>query len=210
MNTFLKRTLRPGLAALAAAVLAAPAQAQDDAADAAWLDNVLQLEDGMTVADIGAGTGVLIVAVAPFIGPQGRIYATELGIESVASLAQVLDSAGLTNVTVLEGHPDRTNLPQQCCEAIFIRFVYHHFANPPAMNASLWQSLKPGGRLAIIDFAPRGPEAAQPSGRADGEQHGVTAATLRAELEQVGFTVLSAEQQPYRRVEVVAVKTSVR
>jgi precorrin-6B methylase 2 len=160
----------------------------------------------MSVADIGAGTGALSVAVAPYIGPQGHIYATELGTESVASLAQALDSAGLTNLTVLEGHPDQTNLPQQCCEAVFIRFVYHHFANPPAMNATLWQSLKPGGRLAIIEFAPRGLEAAQPSGRAEGDQHGVTASTLQAELEQAGFTVLSTEQRPDRRVQVVAVK----
>jgi len=196
------------LAGLAAAVLAASAQAQDDEADARWLADVLELNSGATVADIGAGTGALSIDVAPYIGPGGHIYATELGAESVASLAQALNSAGLTAVTVLEGHPDHTNLPPECCDAVFIRFVYHHFANPPAMNASIWQSLKPGGRVAVIDFAPRGREAAQPSGRAEGDQHGVTATTLQAELEQADFTVLSTEQRPDRRVQVVAMKAS--
>ena len=193
--------------AMAGGILIAPAFVQDDAADAAWLAEVLQLEEGMTVADIGAGTGVLSVAVAPYIGPEGHIYASELGAESVQSLTGALDSAGLTNVTVIEGHPDRTNLPEQCCEAIFIRAVYHHFGNPAAMNASLWRSLEPGGRLAIIDFTPRGSEAAHPSGRSDGDQHGVTATTIETELTQAGFTVLSAEQEPDRRVRVVAAKS---
>jgi len=210
VSTVLRWTLRPVLAGFAAALLAASAQAQDDAADATWLADVLELELGATVADIGAGSGGLSVAVAPHVGPEGHIYATELGPESVASLAQALDSAGLRTVTVLEGHFDRTNLPPECCDAVFIRFVYHHFADPPAMNRSLWQSLKRGGRLAVIDFAPRGPEAAQPSGRAEGDQHGVTAATLQAELEQAGFIVLSTEQRPDRRVQVVAMKAPER
>jgi ubiquinone/menaquinone biosynthesis C-methylase UbiE len=49
---------------------------------------------------------------------------------------------------VVEGGLAQTNLPDECCDAVFMRHVYHHFGDPPAMNASLFRSLKPGGRLA--------------------------------------------------------------
>ncbi len=196
---------------IAAVVLAASATtltAQDNATDAAWLIDVLELSAGSTVADIGAGAGELTIAIASHVAAVGRVYASELGDESIERLGQAVDSAGMTNVIVIEGDPNRTNLPEQCCDALFIRFVYHHFADPPAMNASLWQSLKPGGRLAVIDFAPRGSESPQPSGRTTGDQHGVTANTLENELRLAGFTIVSVEQRPDRLVYVVAMRPS--
>ena len=57
-------------------------------------------------------------------------------------------------MTVLQSAAAETNLPADCCDAIFMRLVYHHFGDPPAMNASLLRSLKPGGRLAVLEFRP--------------------------------------------------------
>ncbi len=188
------------------AVGASPLTAQDNAADSAWLVDVLGLGANSIVADIGAGAGELSLAIAAHVAPNGRVFASELGDESVERLSQAVASAGGGNVTVIEGHPDRTNLPAGCCDAIFVRFVYHHFADPPAMNTSLLKSLRPGGRLAVIDFAPRGTESPDPSGRTAGEQHGVTADTLSDELEQAGFIIVSTEQRPDRLVYVVAQK----
>ncbi|MGH9162864.1 MAG: hypothetical protein ACRD2X_23110, partial [Vicinamibacteraceae bacterium] len=71
---------------------------------------------------------------------------------------------------------------------------YHHFGDPAAMNASLWRSLKPGGRLAVIDFPPDEGESADASGRADGDHHGVTAGTVERELEKAGFEPLSSDK----------------
>jgi SAM-dependent methyltransferase len=62
---------------------------------------------------------------------------------------------GLTNVTVIEGAEAATNLPDACCDAIFLRNVYHHITAVDAFNRSLVASLKPGGRLAIIDLEDR-------------------------------------------------------
>ena len=76
---------------------------------------------------------------------------------SKASLAKVdfvTAAAGLKNVTVVDGTAGRTNLPEQCCDAIFMRDVYHHFTDPAAMNASVLASLKPGGMLGVLDFGP--------------------------------------------------------
>ncbi|WP_170864317.1 class I SAM-dependent methyltransferase [Fodinibius roseus] len=174
--------------------------------DVSWLIDVLKLSEGSVVADIGAGDGSISLALAEHVGSEGRVYSTELGADSVEYLREVVDSAPVSNVTVLEGHPTRTNLPEGCCNALFLRRVYHHFKDPAAMNESMWQALKPGGRLAVIDFAPRGGESGDPEGRATGDHHGVTAETVAGELRQAGFTVISSEQRSGRDVYVVVRK----
>lgn len=193
-------TLRQRIAPLAigfAALAPIPgaACAQDDyAADAARLVGALQLEAGQTIADIGAGGGQLAVALARTVGPAGRVYATELEESRRRDIRDAAESAGLTNVTVLEAHATGTNLPEQCCDALVLRRVYHHIGSPVRMNASLLASLKPGGLLAIIDFEPDSAESPDPNGRAAGNQHGVTSETVARELGQAGFEVVAVER----------------
>jgi predicted methyltransferase len=181
------------------------AQAPGNQSDVDWLIEVLDIEDGSTVADIGAGDGDHTLVIAQHIGSEGTIYSTELGRESVIELRQSVENTDINNITVLDGHPDRTNLPEQCCEAIFMRRVYHHITNPKAFNSSLFTSLKPGGRLAVIDFKPRGSEA-DPSGRASGSQHGVTAETVVEELKKAGFSLINSEDGSGRDIYVVMQK----
>lgn len=179
--------------------------AQNNTDDVNWLIDVLELKEGSVVADIGAGDGDQTLAIARHIGSNGQIYSTELGEESVRELRENINEASVGNVTVVEGHPERTNLPEECCDAIYLRRVYHHFGNPIPMNASLFQSLKPGGRIAVIDFEPRDSEA-DPGGRASGSQHGVTAETVVEELKQAGFTLVSSERRSGRNIYVVMEK----
>lgn len=177
---------------LANAVCAA---AQDEfATDAARLAKAMDLSAGLTVADIGAGAGQLTIALAHVVGPTGRLYATELESGRLRAIRRAADTAALKNVTVLEAHYTRTNLPDQCCDALVLRFVYHHIENPVSMNKSLYQSLKPGGRLAVIDFSPDSAESADPAQRSDGAQHGVTPPTVVRELRQAGFELVSVEE----------------
>ena len=184
------------------------ASGQDDQQDTAWLIKVLDVKPGSVVADIGAGPEALLtIPLARHVGPSGRIYATELGA-SVEKLRAAVNNAGVGNVHVRAGDPSATNLPPECCDSIFIRYVYHHFADPPAMNASVRQALKPGGVLAIIEFAPRKREASTPAARAADETHGVGAEAIVRELKAAGFEVVSSEQQSDRMVRVVARKPS--
>lgn len=177
------------------APVAATAKAQDQyASDAASLVAALNLQEGHTVADIGAGRGQLTLALARAVGPSGHVYATELDPDRLRDIREATDSAGLTNVTVLEAHATRTNLPERCCEALVLRRVYHHIADPRLMNLSMRQSLKPGGMLAVIDFVPTGEESPDPDGRDSGDQHGVTSATVVRELGQAGFEVVRVEK----------------
>lgn len=203
-NELVKRTYIIFLVLLATATLSC-AQAPGNQSDVDWLIEVLDIQSGSIVADIGAGDGDQTLAIAQRIGSEGTIYSTELGTGPVRELKQAVANADIDNITVIQGHPDRTNLPKECCDAIFLRRVYHHITNPAAFNSSLLASLKPGGRVAIIDFTPRGSEA-EPEGRASGSQHGVTAKTVIEELTQAGFLLTSSEKGSGRDIYVVLEK----
>jgi SAM-dependent methyltransferase len=120
----------------------------------ARLRQVLALEPGMSVADVGAGKGELTVALAAEVGPSGRVYSTEIDPESLDQIRAAVAAARLANVTVVQAQARETGLPASCCEAIVLRRVYHHLTDPAATNASLLHALRPGGVLAVIDFPP--------------------------------------------------------
>lgn len=127
------------------------------------LVKLLNLKPGMSVADVGAGFGAWTVRLAKVVGPSGRVYATDIGTAQLAALRDYTTREGLTNVTVLQGAADATNLPAACCDAILIRDAYHHLTQPEKIVTSLAAALKPGGRLAVIDFPPR-PNSEVPTG----------------------------------------------
>ena len=162
-------------------------EAQRDATDAAKLIEVLEIRPGATVADIGAGSGPLVTALSRHVGSSGRVYATEVNADRIAELKKLVASASLDNVTVLEGGAAQTNLPENCCDAIYMRLVYHHFGDPAAMNVSLLKSLKPGGRIAVIEFKPKTGKSAPPGKRNEGDAHGVMPETVIEELKAAGF-----------------------
>ena len=132
-----------------------------------------QSETGDDVADVGAGFGAWTVRLARVVGPSGHVFATDIGAAQLAALRDYTTREGLTNVTVLEGAADSTNLPASCCDAILIRDAFHHLTQPEKILASLAAALKPGGRLAVIDFPPR-PNSEVPAGvPANRAGHGV-------------------------------------
>jgi ubiquinone/menaquinone biosynthesis C-methylase UbiE len=163
-------------------------EAKRDATDAAKLIEVLEIRPGATVADIGAGSGPLVPPLARHVGPSGRVYATDVNADRISELKKLVASASLENVTVVEGGAAQTNLPENCCDAVYMRLVYHHFGDPAAMNASLLKSLKPGGRIAVIEFKPKTGQSAAPGKRTDGDAHGVMPETVIEELKAAGFT----------------------
>lgn len=190
----------PFVTVLAAALLcAAPAYAQDDdyaqqvaqerrqaEFEAPQLAEVLGLEPGMTVADIGTGGGAMAMVLGRLVG-SGRVYATDITQRSLTITREYAKKEGLTNITVIEGGAASTNLPSDCCESLFVRNVYHHVTESAAFNKSLYATAKPGARLAIIDTSPgKGsePPAGVPANRGG---HGVPATVVIGELAAAGF-----------------------
>jgi predicted methyltransferase len=181
--------------------------ATNDAGDAARLVDALHVRPGMSVAEIGAGDGELTVAIAKVVGPSGRIYSTELNQNRLETIRRATES--MPQVSVIEAHVADTNLPEGCCDAIYMRDVYHHFTDVAAMNRSLMKSLKPGGLLAIYDFPPRNGGEATPKERG-GSVHGITFKTLEAELKEAGFKHISTDDKVSGRNFLVVVQRAER
>jgi cyclopropane fatty-acyl-phospholipid synthase-like methyltransferase len=146
------------------------------------LVQVLALEPGMTVADVGAGFGAWTMAFSRWLGPSGRVYASDIGAAQLTALRDSVKRERLNNVTVVEAGVNTTNLPPLCCDAILVRDAYHHFTSPDDIVKGLAASLKSGGRLAVIDFPPR-PNSDVPAGvRANRRGHGVPPEIVQQEV----------------------------
>lgn len=175
-------TLLLSLAATAQQTGLTDAQIKTAEAEVPQLVTLLELKPGMTVADVGAGFGAWTTRFSSWIGPNGRVYATDVGAPQLTALRETVQRERLANVTVIEGVAASTNLPALCCDAILVRDAYHHFTQPADMVRSLAAALKPGGRLAVIDFPPR-PSSEVPAGvPANRGGHGVPPEVIEEEI----------------------------
>jgi SAM-dependent methyltransferase len=149
------------------------------------LASALDLRSGDAVAEIGSGGGALIVELAAHVGTEGKAFATERTAHQRDAIAQRARDAGLV-VSVLEAPDLTTNLPDGCCDAVVMRLVLHHITDLRTYARSLRRAVKPGGRVAIIDFAPGAlPHLA--------DNHGVGADVAVAALREAGFTLASRD-----------------
>ncbi len=122
--------------------------------EASLLVELLGVRPGLTLAEIGAGNGWLTVRIAEQLVPEGRMFSTELRASRLERIRGAVTTAGLENVTIIEAAERETKLPSGCCEAVFMRTVYHHFSDPRSIAKSIHEALKPGGLLAVIDYEP--------------------------------------------------------
>jgi precorrin-6B methylase 2 len=166
--------------------------------DAPKLVEVLELQPGMTVADVGSGGGAMTVVLGLW-NKGGQVFATDVTERALRATHAYAEKEGLKNVTVIEGAEAATNLPDACCDAIFLRNVYHHITAPEAFNKSLVAALKPGGRLAVIDFEDRkgGPSQVPKGVPANRGGHGIPPGIVVDELKAAGLThVRTTEKWP--------------
>jgi ubiquinone/menaquinone biosynthesis C-methylase UbiE len=154
------------------------------------LAKVMNWKAGQVIADVGAGEGEIGFAAAAAVGDTGKVFLTELDEAKVAALQKDATRRKLKNAVILAAAEKETKLPDNCCDAIILRRVYHHFTAPKEMDASLMRSLRPGGLLAVIEFSPRksltasDPVPGVPSNRGG---HGIPEKILIEELTKAGF-----------------------
>lgn len=153
------------------------------------LAELMQWRAGTVVADVGAGDGTYSFEAAEEVGPSGRVYATEVDRGKLKNLREEVAKRKLYNTIIVEGAADDTNLPSSCCDAIFLRHVYHHLTQPQGFDGNLVRSLKPGAYLAIIDFPPSPnsePVDGVPKNRGG---HGIPETVMVDELTSTGLQV---------------------
>lgn len=155
----------------------------DDPARDAWqkphqVIEALALAPDAVVADIGSGTGYFAARLAHFV-PKGRVYGVDTEPDMVKYLAERARREGLANLESVAGVPGDPRLPAKVDLALLVD-VYHHIGDREAYFGKLRASLKPGARLAIIDFredAPTGPP----------KRERIAPARVKAELARAGY-----------------------
>jgi ubiquinone/menaquinone biosynthesis C-methylase UbiE len=143
----------------------------------------LKLQPGDVVADLGAGSGPFIPALATAVMPKGRAYAVEIDKGFFPHIEARAKAAGLSNVQTVLGEVTDPMLPTADVDVAFLHDVLHHIADRPAYLKNLVKYLDRGGRIAIVDYNP----AASPHRGVELLQ--VSKEQAAAWLAPLGFTV---------------------
>jgi ubiquinone/menaquinone biosynthesis C-methylase UbiE len=107
---------------------------------------------GMSVADVGAGTGVFTMMLSDAVGPTGRVYAEEVVGKFSGYIAEAAVDAGRTNVVSVVGTGRSVGLPPDSIDLAFLCDVYHHFDHPEEMLGSIRRALHERGEVVLIEF----------------------------------------------------------
>ncbi|HUT13100.1 MAG TPA: methyltransferase domain-containing protein [Thermoguttaceae bacterium] len=155
------------------------------------LDAILdacELKPGMTVADVGAGTGVFTRPFAARVAPEGKVFAVDITQKFLDHVARTCQEQKIENVECVLCTAASTELPPQSIDLAFTCDTYHHFEYPMKTLASIHQALRPGGRLIVIDFKKE--EGANPKWVADHVR--ADKKTVIEEATQAGFKLIDA------------------
>lgn len=143
---------------------------------------LMALRPGMTVADIGAGTGYYAFRMAQQL-PQGKVYAVEVQPRFVQALQSRKDEAGATNVEVVQGTAQAPNLPDGTIDLAIMVDVYHELAYPKEMLQALYKALKPSGKLLLLEYRAEDPSIPIK------ELHKMSVAQANKEMKAAGFVL---------------------
>lgn len=118
----------------------------------------LNITSGSRAADLGAGGGYFTFPLAQAVGPEGRVYAVDIDERSLHVIREEgTNRGGLPpNIDLILASPDDPRLPQDGVDLIFTCNTYHHLSNRSAYMKALVRYLRPGGRIAVIDYTPSG------------------------------------------------------
>jgi ubiquinone/menaquinone biosynthesis C-methylase UbiE len=123
--------------------------------------DLVELRPGMQLADVGAGDGEFAEALAALVGPTGHVFVTEIDEDELRKIRRRIERSDLGNMSAVEGDVKDTRLADGCCDAILLRYVYHHISEREAMRSSLRRSLRPQGLLVVIEKLEPGDGIAQ-------------------------------------------------
>jgi ubiquinone/menaquinone biosynthesis C-methylase UbiE len=112
----------------------------------------LEIASGSTVVDLGTGTGNLLEALSGAVGPKGRVLAEDIQSDFLERARDRSRKANLRNIEFVLGTDVDPKLPAGAADMVIVLDAYHHFDYPEKMLAAIKRSLRPGGRLAIVEY----------------------------------------------------------
>jgi len=132
------------------------------------------------IADIGAGSGYHVFKMAPLV-PNGKIYAVDIQDEMLTAIKSRISQEAISNVEAVKGSEEDVYLPPHSVDKVLMVDVYHEFAFPVEMMASIKNALKPDGAVYLIEY--RGEDARIPIKKV----HKMTLQQAVKEMEAAGF-----------------------
>lgn len=155
---------------------------RDSLNEAGEIARLLELKSGMTVGDIGAGSGYHTVRLSRLVGPTGSVVAQDVRRDYLTKLARRTERLRLPNVIFALGEPHDPRLPASSLDVAILVHMYHEIAQPYAFLYNLAPALKPGALIGIVDQERSTPE------------HGTPIELLRCELSAVGYREIATHR----------------
>jgi|SRR5687767_484472 len=143
--------------------------------------DAIGIAKGSTVADVGAGAGYFTWRLAERVGPSGKVYGNDIEPKMLELLRSNMRDRKITNVEPVLGAIDDPKLPRQALDLVLLVDVYHEFSEPQKMLQRIRESLKPDGRLVLLEYRAEDPNVPiRP-------EHKMTVEQVKAELTPEGF-----------------------
>jgi ubiquinone/menaquinone biosynthesis C-methylase UbiE len=173
------RSIAPVMSASGADWLDRPEREQEEQPERAL--DALSLKPGMMVGDIGAGTGFYSLRIAKRIGPTGRVYANDIQPQMLQRLSEKAALQKVQNIETVLGTESNPKLPAGQLDLVILVDVYHEFSHPQRMLARIRESLKPDGRLVLLEYRKEDPSVPiRP-------EHKMSVSEVKAEVTPEGF-----------------------
>jgi len=148
------------------------------------------LKPGMSVADVGSGSGLFTRLFAKRVGPGGRVYAVDISQPLLDHVMQTAKNERLDDVIGVLDTADDTKLPEASVDLVYVCDTYHHFEQPQKILASIRRALRPGGTLVVVDFERI--EGKSPRWLLEHVRAGK--ATVESEIEAAGFRFVAEKK----------------
>ena len=143
--------------------------------------DAIGIKAGMTVADVGAGVGYFTLRLARRVGPRGVVYANDVQPDMLSMLRERAAAAKLTNIKPILGSEADPKLPKNTMDLVLMVDVYHELSQPQRMLQRIRESLKPDGRLVLLEYRKEDPHIPiRP-------EHKMSVAEAKAEVEAEGY-----------------------
>lgn len=143
--------------------------------------DAIGVRPGMVIADVGAGVGYFSIRMAKRVGPDGKVFANDVQPEMLTMLRERAAKARVNNIETVLGTEADPKLPRGAMDIILLVDVYHEFSQPQSMLRKLKASLKPDGRLVLLEYRKEDPRIPiRP-------EHKMSVAEVKAELSAEGL-----------------------